>query len=440
MLLLTAASLLTLAVNSNAQIQNFILRTSDPRGVAGSYGLVILRQLGAGDNYLVSGPSSVLPNQLLTQVQTDPRVKNFEMEGRARHPEKTTLQPPPSVPASLKNRAAINFYGDSAWNSYVNQPWLSTLGKAPSSGRGFVAVIDTGVDPNHPVLKRWLVPGYDFTTGTAGVPSELSDLDQSTAAVLNQSTAAVLNQSTAAVLDQSTAVVLNQSTAAVLDQSTAAVLNSSTLPSEFGHGTMVAGLIHLLAPTAKIMPLKAFKADGTANISDIVSAIYYAANNGADVINMSFSQDAISAEIMRAINYANRQGAICVASTGNLGETTLVYPAAFGGVMGVASVSASGALSTFSNYGPDITTLTAPGENLITTYPGAHYASVSGTSFSAAIVSGAVADLYTSNAAAFYNCLASSALYTPNVGFGLFRFNKLYGSACIFNWSLSFGY
>ena len=52
---------------------------------------------------------------------------------------------------------------------------------------------------------------------------------------------------------------------------------------------MVAALIHLVAPTSPIMPLKAFKSDGTANMSDLVSAIYYAVDNGATVVNMSFT-------------------------------------------------------------------------------------------------------------------------------------------------------
>ena len=88
---------------------------------------------------------------------------------------------------------------------------------------------------------------YDFTRDVAGYASDLADI--------NQSTAAMLEQSTATSLASIQVVQLNQSTAAMLDQSTAAMLDSNPLPSHFGHGTMVAGLIHLFAPTAKIMPL-----------------------------------------------------------------------------------------------------------------------------------------------------------------------------------------
>src|SRR5208282_1940634 len=107
--------------------------------------------------------------------------------------------------------------------------------------------------------------------------------------------------------------------------------------------------------------------------------------------NMSFSADQISSEMLLAINYAVRSGVICVASVGNNASMMAVYPASMGNVFGVGSVSATGTLSSFSNYGPDLLTLVAPGEGLITTYPGAQWAAVWGTSFSSALVSGDMA-------------------------------------------------
>jgi subtilisin family serine protease len=230
-----------------------------------------------------------------------------------------------------------------------------------------------------------LVPGYDFTRNIAGYASDLADI--------NQSTAAILEQSTAAILESTKVVQLNQSTAAILEQSTAAILEGNPVPSHFGHGTMVAGLIHLVAPTAQIMSLKAFNADGSADEADIIRAIYYAADNGAKVINMSFELPGISDAMLKALNYAARKGVICVASAGNDAQSALVYPAAYGNVIGVGSVDQQNQLSSFSNFGPDIVTLVAPGEALITTYPGNHYAAAWGTSFSSALVAGGVADL-----------------------------------------------
>jgi subtilisin family serine protease len=104
---------------------------------------------------------------------------------------------------------------------------------------------------------------------------------------------------------------------------------------------------------------------------------------------MSFGVPELSDSMMKAINYATRKGVVCLASVGNDGQTTLMYPAAYGNVVGVASVNSSNQASTFTNTGPDMVALAAPGEGLITTYPGNHYAIVSGTSFSVALVSGA---------------------------------------------------
>jgi subtilisin family serine protease len=152
---------------------------------------------------------------------------------------------------------------------------------------------------------------------------------------------------------------------------------------------MVAGIVHLVAPTAKIMPLKAFQADGSSNTFDILRAIYYAVDNGANVINMSFSLAGSSQEFVRAINYATDHGVICVASVGNDGADQLKYPAALRNVIGVASTNNLDVRSTFSNFGSGLVTLAAPGEAIITTYPGGHYAAAWGTSFSTPFVSGA---------------------------------------------------
>jgi hypothetical protein len=183
---------------------------------------------------------------------------------------------------------------------------------------------------------------------------------------------------------------VNQSTVAVVDQSTVAVVDTSQYAA-FGHGTMVAGVIHLVAPNAKIMPLKAFRADGTGYTSDILKAIYYASNRGAKVINMSFSRPTYSAELARALEYARLRGAIPVSSAGNDGLKVLRYPAALSTVIGIGSTSNTDVRSSFSNYGSSLVWAAAPGEGVVTTYPGKTYAATWGTSFSTPFASGAVA-------------------------------------------------
>ncbi len=200
-----------------------------------------------------------------------------------------------------------------------------------------------------------------------------------------------LSQSTVAVVDGAQPAYVSQSTVAVVDQSTVAVVDTPQYHA-FGHGTMVAGVIHLTAPKALIMPLKAFKADGSGYLSDILRATYYAVANNAKIINMSFSFSGVSQEMLQVIMLAGKSGVIFAAAAGNDGQQTMVFPAAYNSlVMGVASTTNNDSRSSFSNYGPRLVWVAAPGEGIITTYPFGTYAAAWGTSFSAPFVAGAAA-------------------------------------------------
>src|SRR6266566_1912113 len=286
-------------------------------------------------------------------------------------------------PAGLSDTTPVQYSGSTVWEGYVNQPAAQIVHVSQAQtrfhimGRGIVADIDTGVDPNHPALQAKLLQGYDFTRNQPG-GSEMTDYSgpppsgSTNVATVNQSTAAVLDQSTAAVLD------CNQQTPCQY--------------AAFGHGTMVMGIIHLVAPQAQLLPLKAFSSDGTGDLSNILHAVYYGVQNGANVINMSFDMQSNSLEFNKAMDYTNQNGVICSASAGNDGMQTIVYPAAYqNDVMGVASTSNTDTRSSFSNYGNAIVWVAAPGEGVISTYPFGSYAAGWGTSFSVPFVSGAAA-------------------------------------------------
>jgi subtilisin family serine protease len=292
------------------------------------------------------------------------------------------------------------YYRSFAANGYINQPAASLIkvsdAHKQSTGQGTVAVLDTGIDSTQPVLAGSVRAGWDFVHGSAG-GQEVADTNQETTPILDQETTPILDQETTPILDGGSAIILAQETTPILDQETTPILDQETTPildskkfPAYGHGTMVAGLIHLVAPKAMLMPVKVFAADGTATISQIVNGIYWAVDHNADVINMSFSTKDPSPALEKAIAYANSKGVICVAAAGNDGQAEVVYPAAYSTVIDVASTNDSTIRSLFSNYGGQIA-LAAPGEAVITTYPGNRYAEVWGTSFSAPLVSGGAA-------------------------------------------------
>ncbi len=399
-----AAFVLALAVaplaRSAPDDREIILRTSaaDVTVLAKRHGLDVVMSMDTPGVFLVApSPGNVATSaSLQAELLLDAEVLAVEPDRGVSLPEVPQTQTMTGgltqstahILEAAANPTLVDFFGASARDAYVNQPAAALVRTAPTqlslaTGRGIVAIIDTGVDPNHPVLKASLVGGYDFTRNFPGIPNEMNDL--------TQSTAHILEQSTAHILEAQTAQVLNGSTLALLDQSTAHILEGTPLPSAFGHGTMVAGIVHLVAPTAKIMPLKAFNADGTTDLCLIIRAIYFATDHGAHAINMSFSFPDASSELRRAIDYAYQHGVLLVAASGNEGLTTKRYPASFNNVVGVASTDLFDQKSAFSNWGSNVAYLAAPGEGIITTYPAGLYAAGWGTSFSAPFVAGAAA-------------------------------------------------
>jgi hypothetical protein len=371
----------------------FILHASAKAAydIASRHGLSIQEQVWTHDICVASAPPATDEIALTGELESDAAITAFEPDGQGTLPEVASTQLTQSTTSILDavaNRAIVTYFGASVPNYYASQPAtrLIRLSEAQRTfgavGSGIVAIIDTGIDPTHPAFAGHLIDGYDFTRDLPGLPSEMADL--------TQSTTSILDQSTTSILDSSQVVVLNGSVAAILSQSTTSILDSTQIPAAFGHGTMVAGIIHLVAPNALILPLKAFNSDGTSTTFDIIRAIYYAVDHGAKVISMSFSMDQPSAELVRAINYADGQGVTCVSSTGNSGRETVVFPASMQNVIGVASTDNLDQRSLFSNFGTAVADMAAPGELIITTYPGSNYAAASGTSFSTPLVSGTV--------------------------------------------------
>jgi subtilisin family serine protease len=344
-----------------------------------------------GQVFLVTAPSVLTPDLLISALDSMPGVADAEVD-QLLHVQQSSGT---NIPNGLYDSTPVNYFGTTVWQGYVDQPAVQIVQLQDvqntfyATGAGIVAVIDTGIDPTHPAFAHILVPGYDFTRNSSG-GSELNDVSNWDSS--GQPQPAQVTQSTMAVVDSQNATELSGSNYAA-----------------FGHGTMVAGIIHLVAPTAQIMALKAFNANGSGYLSDIMRAVYYAAHNNANVINMSFDFPTSSTEMEKAIQYAEGLGIVCVAAVGNDGQDVTVYPAGYTSlVMGVASTSDNDALSSFSNYGTDVW-VAAPGEAIIAPYPFGTYAAGWGTSFSTPFVTGGAA-LLLSLSPSVSQSQASSAL------------------------------
>ena len=211
------------------------------------------------------------------------------------------------------------------------QAWDITTGSSEVT----IAVIDTGVDYTHPDLQGKCVAGYNY------------------------------------------------------------VDHCSDAMDDHGHGTHVAGIAAAVGDNsigvagvdwkARIMPLKVLDSQGAGYDSDVAAAMRYAADHGADVINMSLGGAEYSYTLAEAANYAFNKGVTLVAASGNEGGS-VCYPAACDKVIAVGALNSGDEVADFSNHGPALD-LTAPGISILSTVPGG-YAKMSGTSMASPVVAG----------------------------------------------------
>ncbi len=230
----------------------------------------------------------------------------------------------------------------------INAPlaWDTTLGDPGV----ILAVLDTGIDRNHPEFAGRLLPGWDFANDDAD-PSD-----------------------------------------------------------DNGHGTSVAGIAAAsidngtgstgIAGRVTILPIKVLNDGNTGWWSDVSAGITYAVNNGAKVINLSMGGASGSNSMQNAIAYALSKGVIVVAAAGNNGNDVPFYPAAYDSVLAAGAVESTSTRWSYSNYGNNID-LMAPGTLVWNTYwtaaGGSGYIYMSGTSMAAPHVAGAAALLYSIN-------------------------------------------
>lgn len=172
-----------------------------------------------------------------------------------------------------------------------------------------------------------------------------------------------------------------------------------------GHGTHVAGTIggkglqapdgtyvFGVAPMATLIPIKVLDRDGGGALSDVVRGINWAAASGVDVISMSLGAPKGSKTLQHAIETAYQRGVTIVAAAGNAGpaSNSVGYPGAYPQALAIAASNDKNEIADFSSRGPQVA-FTAPGEDILSTWPGGGYRVLSGTSMAAPHVSGLAA-------------------------------------------------
>lgn len=239
-------------------------------------------------------------------------------------------------------------------DAWLHQPDLAYLEldrvHQRTTGEGIVvAILDTGVDLEHPSLQAHLGSGhYDYVDDDDDPSEEGNGIDDDGDGLVDES---------------------------------------------YGHGTHAAGLVALVAPDAEILVYRVLDADGRGHPIVIAQAVEDAIAAGADVINISFGMEGKpSSDVLRDVFKAAKKAEVSVvAAVGNDSREGHQFPADDKEVLGVAAMAKGNQrLARFSNYGKPAV-VAAPGEEIVSTLPGGVFGAWSGTSMATPIVSGQVA-------------------------------------------------
>lgn len=229
--------------------------------------------------------------------------------------------------------------------------WITTrLAEARklSTGQGIiVAVLDTGMAPDHPLLNSSITAGYDFVGMTTNIYDTGDGLDAD---------------------------------------------GDGLVDEDVGHGTHVSGIIITTAPGVQIMPIRVLNSDGVGTYWEVAAGIRYAVDHGAKIINMSLSAPRLTPSLASALNYAASRGVIVVSAAG-VGPGPN-YPAAYPdrfAVLGVGASDQNDNIAWFSGGRVVDTDVYAPGVDIYSAFPYNGYSLGSGTSMAAPMVAGEAA-------------------------------------------------
>ena len=330
--------------------------------------------LNSGNIYLLQTPATIDTLALVEQMSGDTRLSYAEPNFYGELPEggsRSKWAWAGSDPAPVGTQYATTMLR------------LATAHTLSRGGQVIVAVLDTGVQLNHPMLApRLTAARYDFVDDDPVPDEDFANLDGNGDGLVDESA---------------------------------------------GHGTHVAAIISLAAPDAQIMPLRVLDANGRGNVFLIAEAIAYATQHGARVINLSLGTHVRSRLLGEAINTATTTyNALVVAAAGNLDSTALMFPAAEEAALGVTAVNQYRMKADFANYGPWVD-IAAPGDEIYSAFPIDGYLYWSGTSMATPFIAGQAALLASRypalTARDLRRCILTTAQpLTPELGAGLTDF------------------
>jgi hypothetical protein len=233
----------------------------------------------------------------------------------------------------------------------VAQPALGNSGLpatlSPVAGSPLIAVLDTGIDANHPALRDHIAPGGLDLVDNDSDPSEVADgIDNS---------------------------------------------GDGTIDEAYGHGTYVAGIIRLIAPASRLVPIRILDSDGDGSAWRIAKGLLAARAAGATIVNLSLGAGNLGRLVEDLVKDVTEDNVIVIAAAGNDGIEMKRYPAAYSEVISVAAFDGrTTRRADFTNRGSWVQ-LAAPGVDIASTYPGGRYARWGGTSAATPVVTAAAA-------------------------------------------------
>lgn len=275
-------------------------------------------------------------DEMMNQWEGDPTVlymePNYTYKKQTAHRSKDQV----TAQAGLPNDELYEYYQWNLKQLNLEEAWIQMKGKEGVP----VAIIDSGIAPEHHDLKERIVKGYN------------------------------------------------------------AFEDNSAFFDDNGHGTHVAGIFGAVTNNesgiagvswdSPILAVKVLDKEAIGNSFSIAKGIRWATDNGAKVINLSLGDEHHSEVMYEAVKYAYNRDVVLIAATGNDGVETPMYPAGYPEVLAVGSTNDKGERSFFSNYG-EHTDVTAPGEHIPSTFIGDQYVMMSGTSMSSPHVAGIAA-------------------------------------------------